>query len=211
MVFFNFGKRSKLYKDLSASEIAALTMAHFKYSGRGNLIGYLLYRGLSLDPTYVPLLLGLSAYFNDSPAGRIPDSGSLLSAVILEYALSLKAQLTPEEKTSLYAERLRLLWKWGLAQYRGDKSETVPNSFTDASKFEVDEINYAGTLVQARIGKTMYDGFMMAHIAVGLRSNALILKKPYSGVVPYESRFYRTSPAYEAWLLQAPTAPRILA
>jgi hypothetical protein len=196
------GRAARRIKDLSADEIARETTKQFKHNGWGSLAGRLLYRGLELNPRHVDLLIGLSAYFNDEPHEKIPSDHGILSGLILDYALSLKDQLKPEERRVLEVERLKLMWKWGLAQNAADRKNRVGVNFEDPSQFDVDEVNFIKVLVHARAGRTMQQGFAMAHIRAGLRSGALTAKNTSPGNPPYDSRDYRESPTYQNWLLQ---------
>jgi hypothetical protein len=134
--------RETLLGDLPGTLVASFAEMSFIVAGRTRWTAALLHRALELEPWDVTALATLSGFLDDA-LGKLPAEFRILSAVVLEHALSPESPLGPEQRAPLDHARFLMMWVYKFSRRVDGKTELKGEEFRDRASFLVDHEAYA--------------------------------------------------------------------
>jgi hypothetical protein len=131
-----------LLGDLPAGVVASFAEKAFIVEGRSRWTAALLHRALELEGWNPTALATLSGFLDDGGLGKFPVGFKVLSAVILEWALTPASPLDRETRRSFDEVRFLSIWAWGFSRRRDGKKQLSSGEFADREAFVVDDEAY---------------------------------------------------------------------
>lgn len=189
-------------KDLTAPQLARHAFNVFMLQGRHVVGARLTYHALVLDPREGDALRCLSDLHDTKGTEQ-------LSAVVLEYALSLEGAISDPQRKELDELLFMSKWMWGLSRHESGQTNLGRDDFRDRSRFHVDEAKYQEFLAPViALGGSLEGAFRGAHTLAGAMGG-LLAHQTFGAKAPLEEifhpeRFSRTA-AYERWLREKTT------
>lgn len=113
----------------------------FIVAGRTRWTAALLHRALELEPWDVTALSTLSGFLDDA-LGKLPAQFKVLSAVVLEHALSPESPLGREQRSTLDHARFVTMWVYKFSRRVDGKTELTGEELRDRASFIVDHDAY---------------------------------------------------------------------
>ena len=192
-------------RDASADLLGNLSRETFAKRGRGRWTAALVYRALSLDPLHPAAIATLGGFLDDAVGGSLPADFTLLSALVLEYALSDECAIAAVEKRRLEAEQFLTLWAWRFSRHVSRSTELASADFLDRTKFHVDWARYHAWRAPAlATAGGLRQAFAIGHAAMGYLAGFLKIRagtKPETVCAAYRPEdLHVDHAAYDAWL-----------